>query len=60
MTEEKKVETFKFDTNTVLAFIYMMYKTNLITRQHLKTLLTEVKKEWPEDLAKWLVNESIQ
>lgn len=56
---EDKVE-FKFDVNTVLAFLYLMYKTNNITRKHLKDMLAEVKKPWPEDMAKWLVSESIQ
>lgn len=51
---------FKFDANTVLAVLYMFYKNNLITRRHLKDMLAEVKKKWPEDMAKYLVEESIQ
>ena len=53
-------ESFKFDANTVLALLYMLYKTNLITRKHLKDMLAEVKKTWPEDVAKYLVEESLQ
>ena len=64
MAEEKKVEQvipeFKFDTNTILALLYLMYKTNNITRRQVKDILAEVKKEWPKDMAKWLVSESIQ
>ncbi len=55
---EPKKEVFKFDANTVLAVLYLYYKTNLITRQHLRTMLAEVKKEWPEDMAKYLVKEA--
>jgi hypothetical protein len=51
---------FKFDANTILAILYLQYKTNQITRKHLKDMLGEVKKKWPEDVAKYLVEESIQ
>lgn len=66
MTEAKEVpvepkkEAFKFDANTVLAVLYMLYKTNLISRNNLRLLLAEVKKTWPEDVAKYLVEESIR
>lgn len=53
-------EDFKFDANTVLAMLFMWYKCNLITRKHLKDMLAVVKQKWPEDVAKWLVEESIQ
>jgi hypothetical protein len=56
--EEKVV--FKFDTNTVLAYLYLMYKTNMISRNNLRAMLAEVKKQWPDDVAKYLVEESIQ
>ena len=51
---------FKFDTNTVFAFMYLMYKSNMISRQNLKQMLNEVKKPWPEDVAKYLVEESMK
>lgn len=53
----EKVE-FKFDANTVLAYLYLLYKTNMISRNNLKQMLAEIKKPWPEDVAKFLVKES--
>ena len=53
-----KIE-FKFDVNTVFAYLYLLYKTNMISRQNLKQMLAEVKKPWPEDVAKYLVEESM-
>jgi len=49
---------FKFDTNTLLALLYMLYKTNMISRNNLKQMLAEIKKEWPEDVATFLVREA--
>jgi hypothetical protein len=56
--EEKK--PFTFDTNTVLAYLYLMYKTNMISRNNLRAMLAEIKKPWPDDMAKYLVEESIR
>ena len=49
---------FKFEANSVIAFIYLMYKTNMISRNNLKQMLNEIKKPWPEDVMKYLVEES--
>ncbi len=49
---------FKFDANTVLAILYLYFKTNMISRNNLKLMLAEVKKVWPEDVAKYLVEEA--
>jgi hypothetical protein len=54
-----KVE-FKFDTNTVFAFMYILYKTNMISRNNLQQMIAEIKKPWPEDVAKYLVEESLK
>jgi hypothetical protein len=56
--EENK--PFTFDTNTVLAYLYLMYKTNMISRNNLRAMLAEIKKPWPDDMAKYLVEESIR
>lgn len=51
---------FKFDTNTVFAYIYILYQTNMISRNNLKQMIAEIKKPWPEDVAKYLVEESMK
>lgn len=50
---------FKFDSNTVLAYLYLLYKTNMISRNNLKQMLAEIKKPWPEDVAKYLMQEAM-
>lgn len=56
--EEPKIEEFKFDTNTVIYIIYLMYKNNMITRRHIKDLFAIVKQDVPSDVTKWLVEEA--
>lgn len=51
---------FKFDVNTVFAYLYLLYKTNMISRNNLKQMLAEIKKPWPEDVVKYLVEESLK
>lgn len=51
---------FKFDVNTVFAYLYLLYKTNMISRQNLRQMIAETKKPWPEDVVKYLVEESMQ
>jgi len=55
-----KKEPFKFDANTVLAMLYLLFSTNMISRNNLKQMLKEVKTTWPEDVAKYLVEESLR
>ena len=50
---------FKFDVNTVIAYLYLLYKTNMISRNNLRQMLAEIKKPWPEDVMKYLVEESL-
>jgi len=56
--ERRDMSEFKFDANTVLAYLYLLYKTNMISRNNLKQMLAEIKKEWPEDVATFLVREA--
>lgn len=51
---------FKFDTNAVFAYLYLLYKTNMISRQNLKQMLAEMKKPWPADVIRYLVEESMK
>lgn len=55
MSEEKK--EFKFDVNTVLFFVYLLYKCNLLTRHHIRTMFKLIKEPLPDDVPKYLVDE---
>lgn len=58
--EENKPQptTFKFDVNTVVFLLYLMYRENLLTRKHLRDMFVIIKQPLPsEDLIKWLVDE---
>jgi hypothetical protein len=50
--------TLAFNKDTVLYILYLQYKANMITRQHLKTYFAIINGKHPEDIAKWLVGES--
>ena len=42
---------------TVMFIFYLLYKSNLITRNHLTRIFEEIKKPQPEDITKYLVAE---
>lgn len=48
---------FKFDTNTVIYILYILYKTNMLTRGHLKQIFQVIKNKAPDDIMKFLVGE---
>ena len=48
----------KLNTTTLFYFIYLLYKCNLITRRNVADMLKMIKKETPEDIAKYLVEEA--
>lgn len=57
--ETKKEETFTFDQNTVMFTIYLLYKANMITRNHLSHMLKIIKETKPElNIAEYLVKEA--
>ena len=62
MTETPALPTVpekdKLNTTTLFYFIYLMYKCNMITRRQVADMLKQIKKETPEDIAKYLVEES--
>jgi len=71
MEEAKKVEEqveplkptepkpFIFDVNSVIFFMYLMYKRNLLTRHDIRSMFKIIKQPLPEngDLMKYLVDE---
>lgn len=59
-TEEiKKEENFTFDQNTVMFTLYLLYKANMITRNHLSHMLKIIKETKPElNVAEYLVKEA--
>lgn len=50
-------EGFSFDKNTVFMVLYFLYKTHVIQRNHLKSILREIGEKSEEDIVKYLVEE---
>ena len=50
--EEKKI-----DSQTFMFTIFVLYRSHLITRNHLTKLFEVIKEPMPDDLAKFLVEE---
>lgn len=54
----KKEESFTFDQNTVMFQLYLMYKANLITRNHLAHFMRVIKETDPKlNVMEYLVKE---
>ena len=47
-----------FDTGTVLYLIYLLYRTNFLTRQHVKHMLSVINEKHPEALGEYLAREA--
>jgi len=61
MAEETKIAEFKFDTNTVLYLVYLLYLSNILTRNNLREILENVKKPLPtQGVAKFIVEKSTE
>ena len=43
---------------TILYLLYLLYRTNFISRMNLKALLAEVGEKPPKEIAKYLVEEA--
>lgn len=60
-TEQKeKVKEIKISKDTLMYMLYLLFKSNFITRNHLRQMLNIIKQKTPEDLVKWLVQESMK
>jgi len=57
LKENVVTEVFKFDTNTVVYVLYLLYKRNLITRHDLRGMFKIIKEPLPIDVTKYLVEE---
>ena len=51
------MEESKFNKDTVMFTLYLLYKCNLITRHHLRTMFKIIQDELPADVLKYLVEE---
>ena len=56
-TEVVEVKKSK-DNNPTILLIYLLYKTNMISRDHLKTMLKEVNNIPETGVIEWLVKEA--
>jgi hypothetical protein len=60
VTAASSTPSFMFDKNAVLFVLYLLYRKNIIARNNLRELLEEVQKSVPENVAEWLVKESMK
>lgn len=44
--------------DTIVALIYLLYKTHIISNNNLTQMLTVIEKPWPEDMMAYLVAEA--
>lgn len=47
----------KFDINTVVFILYLLYKDNILTRHHLRHMFKIIKEDAPGDIMRYLVEE---
>ncbi len=47
----------RFDVTTVLFFVYLLYKCNMLTRHNIRQMFKIIKGETPDDVAKYLAEE---
>lgn len=55
--EGVKTEEFKFDVNTVIFMMYLLYKCNMLSRLNIRQMFGIIKAKIPLDLMKYLVEE---
>ncbi len=48
----------KFNKDTAIFLIYMLYKVNMIDRNRLKNMIRVIEENLPENVVKWLLNEA--
>lgn len=53
---QKKIDD-SISSKTVMYILYILYKSNIITRYNLNRIFKEIKAELPEDITKYLVEE---
>ena len=49
---------FSFDKNTVVYLVYLLYKSNILDRYSVKHLLKIIEDKHPDDIIKYLVEET--
>ena len=50
-------QDFKFDRNTVVFVLYLLYKSNMITRYNIRNFLKIINEPLPADVLGYLVAE---
>ena len=55
--EKKEVKELKFNVDTVIYFLYLLYKCNMLSRHNIQQIFDQIKKEHPADIMKYLVSE---
>lgn len=58
MSDEKVTPGVTPANNAILMMLYLLYKTNILTRRHVKSILKIIQQEWPKDLAAYLQEEA--
>jgi len=56
--DPRPIEPFTFDTNAVMFVLYLFYKSNIITRHHLRSMMKTIKEPLPEDVIKFIAQEA--
>ena len=49
---------FTFDTNSVIFMMYLLYKSNILTRHHLRAMMKVVQAPIPGDIIRYIVEEA--
>lgn len=58
MPETSDKKELKFNADTIMYMLYLMYTANLLTRLHLKHMMKIIKDTPPTDIARYLVEEA--
>jgi len=56
--KKEEPKPFTFDTNAVMFVLYLLFKSNIITRHHLKHMLKIIKEPLPEDVVMFIAQEA--
>jgi hypothetical protein len=54
----KATESLAFSKDTIMYILYLMYKSNMISRTNLKQIFRIIDQKMPADVAKYLLEEA--
>lgn len=55
---KKEGDSLQFSKDTLFYFLYLMYKSNMISRANLKQMFAIIDKPIPDNVVKWLLEEA--